>query len=79
MYVFYFTENGTPYVINNEDGQHQQGPNSSNGQCGPGPSQNGYPALIPSQHKPTEQSTEQAVVPPKLSPYTYINYSIQGT
>ncbi|XP_060871729.1 zinc finger protein 12-like isoform X2 [Metopolophium dirhodum] len=76
-------ENGAPYVIYNKDGHHQQGPNSSNGQWGPGPSQNGYPALVSSQHEPAEQSTEQAsqstIASPLPSPYPNTNHSIQGS
>ncbi|CAI6345369.1 unnamed protein product [Macrosiphum euphorbiae] len=76
-------ENGAPYVIYNKDGHHQQGPNSSNGQWGPGTSQNGYPALVSSQHEPAEQSTEQAsqstIASPLPSPYPNTNHSIQGS
>jgi hypothetical protein len=82
MKEFIFTENGAPYVIYNKDGHHQQGPNGSNGQWGPGPSQNGYPSLVSSQHEPTEQSTEQAsqstIASPLPSPYPNTNHSIQG-
>jgi len=82
--VHFFSENGAPYVIYNKDGHHhQQGPNgSSNGHWGPGPSQNGYPALVSSQHEPPEQSTEQAsqstIASPLPSPYPNTNHSIQG-
>jgi len=77
--MYFFTENDAPYVVNNKDAHHQQGLNSSNGQWSAGPSQNDYPALVPSQHEPAEPSTEQAVVSPIPSPHSNINYSIQGT
>lgn len=75
-------ENGAPYVIYNKDGHPQQGSNGSNGQWGPGPSQNSYPALVPNQHESAEQSTEQAsqstIASPLPSPYPNTNHSIQG-